>query len=325
MCCTRSSTRASGTNRVASSSWRDTAAAFARNRAAMAGLVVLSVFVLMALFAPLVQHHDPTAFHLRPPHAFEAPSRSFWLGTDEYGRDEYSRLVHGARISLTVAVVSQIIGVTIGLVVGMAAGLGGRRTDTLLMRLTDVAYAFPDLLLLILVVSVLRANGPPTAMILIIALGLVSWTTIARLVRGQVLSLREEPFIMAARAIGANDVQVAWRHLLPNIAGPVIVATTFGIPQAMFAEAALSFIGLGVPLPTPTWGNLVVDSKGALDVAPWLVVASCSAISLTMLSFMLVGDGLRDALDPRTVRRRHSAPDEAATSTPQPRELPRAA
>lgn len=287
----------------------------------MAGLLLLSVFVLMALFAPLIQHHDPTAQHLRPPHTSEGPSLSFWLGTDQFGHDEYSRLVHGARISLTVGVVSQIIGVTLGLGVGLIAGLGGRRIDTLTMRLTDISYAFPDLLLLILLVSVF---GPSTWMITL-AIGLVSWTTIARLVRGQVLSLREEPFIMAARAIGANDVQIAWRYLLPNIAGPVIVATTFGIPQAIFAEAALSFIGLGVPIPTPTWGNLVVDSKGALYTAPWLAVASCSAISLTMMSFMLVGDGLRDVLDPRTARRRRSAANLVAI-TPQARPtLPKAA
>ena len=307
---TPSQTRASGTAHVASGG----ASAFVRNRGALAGLALLSVFGLLALFAPLIQHHDPTTFHEY--NLFEGPSQNFWLGTDKYGRDEFSRLVHGARVSLAVGVFSQLIGVAIGVAVGMAAGLGGRRSDTALMRLTDVAYAFPDLLLLILLVS---AFGSSVSM-LTLAIGVVSWTTIARLVRGQVLSLREEPFVVAARAIGASDLQIARRHVLPNIAGPVIVAATFGVPQAIFAEAALSFIGLGVPVPTPTWGRLVFDAKSALEVAPFLAVASCSAISLTMMSFMLVGDGLRDALDPRTARRaRRTVPDTVAIT---PREQP---
>ncbi len=302
-------------------SWQDAAAALARNRVALSGLIVLTVLTLAALLAPWIDHHDPAVQHLRPPHVSEGPSLTFWLGTDQSGRDEYSRLVHGARISLTVGVASQVIAVAIGLAVGMAAGLGGRRADSLLMRLTDVGYAFPDLLLLILLVSV----WGPSVWIITLAIGLVSWTTIARLVRGQVLSLREEPFVTAARAVGASDLRIARSHLLPNIAGPVIVAATFGIPQAIFAEAALSFIGLGVGAPTPTWGNLVVDSKPALEVAPHLALASCSTVALAMMSFMVVGDGLRDALDPRNRMRRRSVPDAEPVALQEPALCPRAA
>jgi oligopeptide transport system permease protein len=305
---------------MASSAWRDAVAVFARNRLAVAGLALLCVFGLMALLAPWIDHHGPNSYHVHT--ILKGPSRNFWLGTDAKGRDEYSRLVHGARISLAVGVFSQVIGVSIGLAVGITAGLGGRRTDTLLMRLTDIAYSFPALLLLILLVSVFG----PSALMILLAIGLVSWTTIARLVRGQVLSLREEQFVVAARALGASDFDIARRHVLPNLAGPVVVATVFGVPEAIFAEAALSFIGLGVRVPTATWGNLIVDSKSALVATAYPALFSCSTVALTMMSFMLVGDGLRDALDPRTARRRRRpVPDEAPVPTRQPRELPKAA
>jgi oligopeptide transport system permease protein len=174
------------------------------------------------------------------------------------------------------------------------------------MRLTDVSYAFPDLLLLILLVSVFGAS----VWMMTLAIAFVSWTTIARLVRGQVLSLREEQFVAAARALGASDVHIAYRHLLPNLAGPVIVAATFGVPQAIFAEAALSYIGLGQAPPNPSWGQLVVDAKAQFEIQPFLAFVSCSVIALTMLSFTLLGDGLRDALDPRGARRKRPTGEE---------------
>jgi oligopeptide transport system permease protein len=297
----------------------DAAAAFLRNRMAVAALALLCVFGALALLAPWIDHHDPLKQY--PYHAFEGPSAQFWLGTDKFGRDFFSRIVHGARISLAVGVFSQLIGLGIGLAVGLTAGMGGRRADTLLMRLTDISFAFPDLLLLILLVSVF---GPSVTMITL-AIGLVSWPAIGRLVRGQVLSLREEPFVVAARALGASDPHIALRHLLPNLAGPVIVAATFGVPQAVFAEAALSFIGLGLPIPSPSWGSLVLDAKAALEVQPFLAFASCSAIALTMLAFTLVGDGLRDALDPRTSRPRRPVIEEPAPMPQAERPLPKAA
>ena len=265
-----------------------------RNRAAVAGIVIIGLFGLMALFAPWVSPHSPNALHTSQ--TLEGPSREFWLGTDQLGRDQFSRLVHGARISLTIGVLTQALALPLGLAVGLAAGLGGRRADSLLMRLTDVAYSFPDLLMIILLVSVFGSS----ATMLVLAIGFVSWTTIARLVRGQVLSLQEEEFVLAARSLGASNWRIASRHVLPGVMGPVIVAATFGIPAAIFAEAALSFIGLGLPPPTATWGGMVAESRETMQVAPVLALSACAAIALTMLSFTFIGDGLRDALDPRS-------------------------
>ena len=292
------------------------------NRAAVAGLAVIGLFGLMALLAPWVARYDPASQHLDA--VLDGPSTRFWLGTDQLGRDQYSRLVHGARVSLAVGVFAQVVTVGVGLAVGMAAGLGGRRADTLLMRLTDIAYAFPDLLMVILLISVFGSS----ATMLVLAIGLVNWPIIARLVRGQVLSLREEEYVLAARALGASDWRIASRHLLPNVLGPVIVTAAFGVPFAIFAEAALSFIGLGLPPPTPTWGRLVTDSFSAIFAAPYLTISSCLAIALTMMGFTFIGDGLRDALDPRTASRRRTVlPDDgfATRTPPAARELPRAA
>ena len=269
---------------------RDTTAGrLLRNRTAAAGIAIIGLFGLMALFAPWVSPHGPTTLHVDQ--TLEGPSREFWLGTDQLGRDQFSRLVHGARISLAIGVLTQALAVPLGLAVGLAAGLGGRRADSLLMRLTDVAYSFPDLLMIILLVSVFGSS----ATMLVLAIGFVSWTTIARLVRGQVLSLQEEEFVLAARSLGASNWRIASRHVLPGVMGPVIVAATFGIPAAIFAEAALSFIGLGLPPPAPTWGRLVADSFDTMQAAPFLALSACAAIALTMLSFTFIGDGLRDA------------------------------
>ena len=298
--------------------WNETLRALARNKAALAGLIVLAVFGAMALLAPWIDRYPPSSQHLND--GFVGLSWRYWLGTDQLGRDQYSRLVHGARVSLAVGVLTQVFAVAVGLTVGMAAGLGGRRIDALLMRLTDIAYSFPDLLLVILLVSVF---GPSVTM-LVLAIGLVSWPTIARLVRGQVLSLREEEFVLAARALGASDWQIARRHLLPNLLGPVIITATFGVPAAIFAEAALSFIGLGLAPPTATWGQSVTESFHTLVAAPYLAITSCMAIAITTMSFTLLGDGLRDALDPRTARRKVLV-DETPVSKPERLSLPKAA
>ena len=285
-----------------------------RNRAAAVGIAIIGVFGLMALLAPWVDRHGPTRQQLDD--TLARPSTQFWLGSDQLGRDQYSRLVHGARISLAVGVLTQTLALGLGVTVGMAAGLGGRRADTLLMRLTDVAFAFPDLLMIILLVSVFGAS----VTMLVLAIGMVSWPIIARLVRGQVLSLQTEEFVLAARALGASDWRIAWRHLLPNVLGPVIVTATFGIPAAIFAEAALAFIGLGLPPPTPSWGRLVTDSFSTIFAAPHLAVTSCLAVAITMMSFTFIGDALRDALDPRAPARRPLA-HMAAAPRPAEREL----
>jgi len=298
---------------------RDAAGRLSANRPAIAALVVLAVLGLAALLAPWIDRYEPTSQHLDAPLA--SPGERFWLGTDQLGRDQYSRLVHGARISLTVGVASQAIAVVLGVSIGMAAGMGGRWADALLMRVTDVAYAFPDLLLVILLVSVFGSSMS----MLILAIALVSWMTIARLVRGQVLALQHEEYVLAARALGASSRRIAFRHLLPGALGPVIVTAAFGVPSAIFAEAALAFIGLGLAPPAPSWGRLVADSFDTMFVAPYLAVSSCLAVAVTMMSFTFLGDGLRDALDPRSTARRPLPADVPLAIKVSPAEERRAA
>ena len=281
--------------------WGDALRRLAGNRLAMAGVVIVLLTAAVAAFAPLIERYpssqqDATA-------SFEGPSARHWLGTDQLGRDQYSRLVNGARVSLSVGILTQIVAVSLGLTVGLAAGLGFRTLDNLLMRFTDVVYAFPDLLFVILLVSVFRegvaGSATRTLIVTFVAIGLVAWPDIARLVRGQMLSLRQQEFVGAAEALGASRLRVALVHLLPNTLGPVIVMASFGIPAAIFAEAALSFIGLGLPPPTPSWGRLVADGYDAISTHPNLVLAPGLAIAALMMAFTFLGDGLRDALDPR--------------------------
>ena len=274
--------------------WGDAVRRFSRNRTAMLGLIVILILATMAALAPAIQRHDPTFQNYSS--LRESPNGEFWLGTDLLGRDQWSRLVHGARISLSVGILTEAVALPIGMMVGLTAALGGRRLDNLIMRFTDVAYAFPDLLMLILLLSIF---GPSFTMIFF-AIGLVYWPTLARLIRGQILSLQQRDFVLAARAMGASRLRIVVTHLLPNTLGPVIVAAIFGIPFAIFAEAALAFIGLGLPPPTPSWGRLVTDGYSAIRSSPHLVLFSTLAIAITMMSFTFIGDGLRDALDPRS-------------------------
>jgi oligopeptide transport system permease protein len=278
--------------------WIDAARRFARNWIAMIGLTLVLGLIGLAILAPVVQRHDYRVQNLA--HTSEGPSWTYWFGTDQLGRDQWSRVVNGARISLCVGIMSQLLTAVIGMVVGGLAGLN-RWMDNLLMRFTDIAYSFPDLLMMILLLAafgsgLLLFGSVPVTMIL--AISLVWWPTIARLVRGQMLSLQQRDFTLAARATGASQWQIVWTHLLPNTLGPVIVTITFGIPRAIFAEAALSFIGLGIPPPSPSWGTLVNDGFRFISAAPHLVVTSTLAIAVTMMSFTFIGDGLRDAFDP---------------------------
>ena len=227
-------------------------------------------------------------------------SREHLLGTDRLGRDTLSRLIHGARTSLAVGVLAQLIVLAIGIPVGVIAGMASSRVDNLLMRGVDIVYAFPDLLLIIL----LRAAFGGSFFMMFLAIGLASWPGIARLVRGQALSIREREFILAARATGAGGRHIILRHLLPNALGPVIVAATFLIPRAIFAEATLSYIGIGVDPPTPTWGSMSDEGLAVIFVTHQQVLFPILAIALLMMAFTFLGDGLRDLLDPRTVQGR---------------------
>jgi len=279
--------------------WTDAARRFTRNRIAVVSLILVLGLVGLAVLAPVVQRHDYRVQDLA--HTSEGPSGTYWFGTDQLGRDQWSRVVNGARISLSVGIVSQLITAVIGVVIGALAGLT-RWMDNLLMRFTDIAYSFPDLLMMILLLAafgsglILFGSVPVT---MILAISLVWWPTIARLVRGQILSLQQRDFTLAAKAMGASQWRIVWTHLLPNTFGPVIVTATFGIPRAIFAESALSFIGLGIPPPNPSWGTLANDGFRFISAAPHLVLTSALAIAVTMMSFTFIGDGLRDAFDPR--------------------------
>ena len=286
--------------------WRDALRRLFRNRLAMVGLVLLLVLTGVAVMggaSDRVERYDPY-LDQDYAHLQEGPSAHHFFGTDNLGRDNWSRVLAGVRISLQVGLGAQVVILIIGLGVGAAAAMGGRLSDNLLMRFTDITYAFPDLLFIILMRAVLSGRDWPVIreplVQIIFAISFVNWTTIARLVRGQMLSLQERDFVVAARALGAPTWRVVFVHMLPNTLGPVIVAITFGIPIAIFAEAALGFIGFGLPPPTASLGRLVSDGYNFIQLNYWVVVFPAAAIALLMLSFTFLGDGLRDALDPRS-------------------------
>lgn len=259
------------------------------------GIAVVLIMVVMAVFAPLVAGHDPNAIDLI--NLLEPPSRAHWLGTDVEGRDVWARLVYGARVSLGVGIVSQSIAATLGVTLGLLAGYYGGWIDELVMRLADVTLAFPTLLLLIAMAAALQ----PSMGVVFVTIGVVGWAGMARLVRGQVLVVRGLEYVQAARSLGIKSPRIMLRHVLPNVAGPVIIAATLGIAGAIMAEAALSFLGLGVQPPTASWGSMIADARDLdqLRSAPWTSIAPGLAIGAAVLGFNLLGDALRDALDVR--------------------------
>jgi oligopeptide transport system permease protein len=276
--------------------WGDAFVRLRRNKLALAGGAFILVLTLAATFAPII---TPYAFDKQNlDDILAGPGAKHWLGADQLGRDVFSRLLYGARTSLSVGIFTQLIVLAVGLPIGAFAGYAGGRIDNFLMRFVDVMYAFPDILLIILLRSILGGS----IYMIFLAIGLVSWVGVSRLVRGQMLSLKERDFVNAARAMGGTGAYITARHLLPNSLGPVIVAVTFNIPRAIFAEAALSYIGIGVPPPTPSWGTMIRDGYDVIFAAPHLIVVPAIAIGLLMLAFTFLGDGLRDALDPRLRR-----------------------
>jgi oligopeptide transport system permease protein len=293
--------------------WRDAFGRLRKNKLAMVGLVIVILLASLAIFGPMlapwsyrVQDQDAIIQNLyRPIHPFSqvAVETSHFLGTDELGRDLFSRLLDGAQISMTVALVVQIVVLLIGIPIGALAGWFGGRIDNLLMRLTDITYAFPDLLLIILLSIAFRETVFGRALdgllLVFVAIGLTAWVTVARLVRGQLLSLKEMEFVEAARAIGVRDRSIITRHLLPNAIGPVIVAVTLGIPGAILAEATLAYIGIGVNQPRASWGSLINEGIRYIRSDPHLVLFPAIAIATALIAFTFLGDGLRDALDPK--------------------------
>lgn len=265
-----------------------------RDRFFQLGVFFVAVVVIAAIFAPWLAPHNPVAGDLKNAYLVEPGSR-FLLGTDTQGRDVLSRVLYGARLSLSVGVISQSVAVSLGVLLGLLAGFYGRWVDALVMRLADITLAFPTLLLLIAVAAAVKPSLP----VVFVVIGVVGWAGMARLVRSQVLVLRHSEFVLAARALGARDRRVLMRHLLPNVRTQVIIAATLGIAGAIMAEAALSFVGLGAQPPTPSWGAMVADGRDLLRVAPWISFAPGLAIGAAVLGFNLVGDGLREAYDPK--------------------------
>jgi ABC-type dipeptide/oligopeptide/nickel transport system permease subunit len=258
------------------------------------GLVFVALVIGAAVFAPWLAPQNPIVGDLRGAYLVEPGSR-FPLGTDTQGRDILSRVLYGARLSLSVGLISQSVSVTLGVFLGLLAGYYGRWVDALVMRLADITLAFPTLLLLIAVAAAVQPSLP----VVFVVIGLVGWAGMARLVRSQVLVLRRSEYVLAAQALGARDRRILLRHLLPNVRTQVIIAATLGIAGAIMAEAALSFVGLGAQPPTPSWGAMVADGRDLLRVAPWISFAPGLAIGVAVLGFNLVGDGLREAYDPK--------------------------
>jgi ABC-type dipeptide/oligopeptide/nickel transport system permease subunit len=279
-----------------SSLWKDAARRFARNKLAMGGLVVCLLLIFAAIFADFLAPTPYDKAILSESRQF--PSAAHWLGTDEIGRDLLSRIIYGARTSLIVGSVVQVFAVVIGVSLGVAAGLWGRWVDFVVSRLIEVFTAFPGLLFALFVMSVLGAG----LYNVILAIGITSWIGTCRLTRAELMRLREKEFVLAARSLGAHNLHIIRRHLLPNALPPLIIMVTLGIPQAIFAEAGLSFLGVGINDPLPSWGKMVSSSAAYIRVYWHLGLFPTLMIALTTLSFTFVGDGLRDALDPTMVK-----------------------
>jgi oligopeptide transport system permease protein len=278
---------------VSRSLWSDGWRRLRRNRAATASGAFLAVMCALAALAPWVPFvQDPTVQDLA--RGATPPALAHWFGTDDLGRDLFARVLFGGRISMLVGLVGTFVSLVVGVTWGAVAGYAGGRTDELMMRVVDVLYSLPYLFLVILLLVFFERS----LLMLFVALGLVQWLTMARIVRGQVLSLKGQAFVEAARALGASDAAILGRHVVPNTLGPVIVYATLTVPAVVLQEAFLSFLGLGVQPPDASWGTLVADGARVLAIFPWLVVFPGLALSLTLLAFNFLGDGLRDALDP---------------------------
>ncbi|MDI3270470.1 MAG: ABC transporter permease [Bacillota bacterium] len=273
--------------------WQDAWRRLRRHRPAMAGLAIIAGLILLAAFGPLLSPYSYSEQDLE--RVNEPPSPDHWFGTDWLGRDLLTRVLYGARISLAVGIFASFIQLGIGVLYGGISGLAGGRVDNVMMRLVDILYGIPMLLYVILFMVILK----PGLKNILLAIGLVYWITMARIVRGQVLSLKEQEYVLAARALGASPWRILLRHLIPNAMGPIIVTMTLAIPEAIFTEAFLSFIGLGVSAPMASWGSLASDALSGLRSYPWQLFFPGAAICLTMLAFNFLGDGLRDALDPK--------------------------
>jgi peptide/nickel transport system permease protein len=262
----------------------------------MAGMIVMLLLYVITLITPLIAPFDPAEQGDIVADALPRAFDEHLMGTDKFGRDIFSRVLYGARISLSIGFIAVGIGVVIGTILGAMAGYFGKAVDTVIMRFTDMMLAIPRLVLLIVVIALFDR---PDIWMVVIVLGLTGWMSVARIVRGEILSLREREFVQAAKALGMSDFRIISRHILPNTLAPIIVFATLGIGNTILVEAGLSFLGLGVQPPTPSWGNMITDGRDALITAWWIATFPGLAIVFTVTAFNLLGDGLRDALDPR--------------------------
>lgn len=265
---------------------------FSKNRLSLTGAIVVAGFIVIAVFAPLMSPHDPMAIDVY--NVLSPPSLSHLLGTDDLGRDVLSRMIWGSRVSLTVGFFAMGIAITIGTILGAIAGFYGGRIDAVLMRFVDVMLTIPTYFLILAVIAIIE----PGIYTIMAVIGLTGWMDVTRLVRAEFLTLRERDFVLSAKALGAGHSRLIFKHILPNALSPVFVAATFGVAGAILIESGLSFLGLGVQAPSPSWGNILTTGKEYIEVAWWLSVFPGLAVLITVLSYNLVGEGLRDALDP---------------------------
>ena len=289
----RSSLNADEISRPSVSYWQDAWRRFKRDKLALFGLIVIAIISLFAIFGPMVcpyGYEEADFFSVSQP-----PSAAHWFGTDQLGRDLYVRILYGARISLSIGVVAALANMVIGVLYGGIAGYFGGRVDNVMMRVVDILIALPSLLYIILIMMLMGSNVQS----ILIALCISSWVGTARITRSQVVTLKHQEYALAAQLTGASDFEILIRHLLPNAMGPIIVSVMFLIPSAIFSEAFLSFLGIGIQKPMASWGSLANDAIPKLNSAPYQMFFPIAAISLTMFSLNFIGDGLRDALDPK--------------------------
>jgi oligopeptide transport system permease protein len=280
-------------SRPSLSFWKDVLIRFRKNKLALFGVFLLLLLVFMAIFGPTMTKYDYATNDLI--NANQPPSKDHWFGTDELGRDVFARTWVGARISLFIGISAALIDLFIGVLWGGIAGFRGGRTDEIMMRFADILYGVPYLLLVILLMVVME-QGLTT---MIIAMTITGWINMARIVRGQVLQLKNQEYVLAARTLGASTSRIMFKHLIPNTMGPILVTMTLTVPTAIFTEAFLSYLGLGVPAPLASWGTMASDGLPALQYYPWRLFFPATFICLTIFAFNVIGDGLRDALDPR--------------------------
>jgi peptide/nickel transport system permease protein len=266
---------------------------FQKNKLGLVGAAIVLILAAIALLAPILSPYDPT--EMDPQHILSAPSRDHWFGTDRLGRDVLSRITWGSRISLLVGFIAVGIATLIGILVGALAGYYGRWVDSLIMRFVDLMLCFPTFFLILAVIAFLE----PSIWNIMVVIGVTGWMGVARLVRAEFLSLKEREFVLSARALGASDLRIISRHILPNALAPVLVSATLGVAGAILTESALSFLGIGIQPPTPSWGNILTGGKDNLEIAWWLSFFPGLAILVTVLGYNLLGEGIRDALDPR--------------------------